>query len=51
MEIDKDAMVVKSRNFRFLLEFQAVKAIFARDGPLLGGGRCHCGVIVSRSQK
>ena len=40
MEIDEHIVVTKF-GYSLFLEFEAVEVVFAYDGPLLGGARCH----------
>ncbi len=37
MEIDEDVVVAEGWNIGFLVELEAVEAILAVNGPLLGG--------------
>ena len=35
VEVDEDVVVAQSRNLSFVVPFQAVKTVWAFDGPLL----------------
>lgn len=41
VEIDEDIVVTEFGYISMVIELEAIKAILARDGPLLVGGRCH----------
>ena len=42
MEVDEDVVVAQLGDFGFFIEFEAVEAIFAGNGPLFCRGWCHC---------
>ena len=42
VEVDEDVVVTEGWDVGFFVEFEAVEASVALNGPLLSGGWCHC---------
>jgi len=41
VKVDENVFFTKCGNLRFVVEFEALEAVFACDAPLLGRCRCH----------